>query len=147
VRVEFYQPSEKRRSCAWVAVRGRRTLVSGSVMAVGESIPHDVVQYVIEAATGYEHGFWGLVAKGATFKSTGRKRTKPGRAVIAAHRQELIDSGRLAGEQLASWHRGETTPVTAALTAAWEQWRDLAPGDRLVFEWPAAAGHTTHART
>jgi hypothetical protein len=140
VRVEFYKPSEKRRSCAWEATRGKRTVVPGTFMGVGNSIPHDLAQYVIEAATGYKLGFWGLVAKGATFKSTGRKRTKPGRAVIAEHRQELIDSEQLAGEHLARWHNGETTPVTEALRTAFGQWRALAIGERLVFEWPSPHG-------
>jgi hypothetical protein len=38
-------------------------------MGYGRDLPHDLAQYVIEAATGYEQGFWGLVAMGATFKS------------------------------------------------------------------------------
>ena len=140
MRVEFHKPSEKRRLCAWEAYRGNRTIVPGSTMGVGESIPHDLAQYVIEAATGYQHGFWGLVALGATFKSTGRKRTKPGRAVIAEHRAELIESEALAGEHLTSWAKGESTPVTDALTTAFEQWRELELGDRLVFEWPSPTG-------
>ena len=56
-------------------------------MGVGRSLPHDLAQYVIEAATGYTHGFWGLLALGATYKTTGRKITKPGRAVIVAESQ------------------------------------------------------------
>jgi hypothetical protein len=84
--------------------------------------------------------FWGLLARGATFKSTGRKRTKPGRAVIAEHRAELIDSEALAGRHLGEWHAGVTTPVTQALDAALDQWRQLAVGDRLVFEWPSPRG-------
>ena len=140
MRVEFFKPSEKRRSCAWTAFRGKRTVVPGTVMAVGGGLPHDLAQYVIEAATRYEHGFWGLVAMGATFKSTGRKRTKPGRAVIADHRQQLIDSEALAGAHLAQWAAGAATPVTAALNAADRRWRALQIGERLVFEWPSATG-------
>jgi hypothetical protein len=141
VRVEFYQPSQKRRMCAWVAYRGQRTVVPGSHMAAGAGIPHDLAQYVIEASTAYANGFWGLLNKGATFKSTGRKRTKPGRAVIAAHRAELTDSEALAGRHLAEWHAGAATPVTQALDAALDQWRQLTLGDRLVFEWPSPHGH------
>jgi hypothetical protein len=140
VRVEFYKPSEKRGLCAWEARRGKRTVVPGTVMGVGTSLPHDLAQYVIEAATRYRHGFWGLLEMGATFKTTGRKRTRPGRAVIAAHRAELIGSEGLAGEHLTRWAKGESTPVTQALTTALEQWRDLAVGDRLVFEWPSPMG-------
>ncbi|MDQ6614797.1 MAG: hypothetical protein M3083_08635 [Actinomycetota bacterium] len=33
---------------------------------------------------------WGLVAQGATFKSTGRKVTRPGQHVIVEHRADLM---------------------------------------------------------
>lgn len=145
VRVEFYKPSEKHRLCAWEATRPKRIVVAGTVMAAGASIPHDLAQYVVEAATGFEHGFWGLVARGATFKSTQRRRTKPGRAVIAAHRDDLVQSEVLAGEHLQRWRNGEATPVTEALTAATRQWDELRIGDRLVFTWPGATGTIVRA--
>jgi hypothetical protein len=109
-------------------------------MAVGRRLPHDLAQYVVEAGTGYANGFWGLIAKGATFKSTGRKRTKPGRAVIVEHRAELIDSEVLAGRHLRAWGEEEATPVTEALDAAHDQWQQLLLGERLVFEWPSSHG-------
>jgi hypothetical protein len=145
VRVEFFKPSEKRAACAWVAFRGRRSVVPGTHMAVGRSLPHDVAQYVIEAATGYAHGFWGLLALGATYKTTGRKVTKPGRAVIVTHRAELVASEVLAGEHLHHWATGRATPVTDALDAAFEQWRALSMAERLVFEWPAPRGRIVAA--
>ena len=115
MHVEFYRNDEAKVS-GWDAVRGKRTRVPGSTMALGRGvISHDLAQYVIEAATGYEHGFWGLLAAGATFKSTGRRRTKPGREVIAAHRAELIASEQLAGLHLTDWQQGRSTSVTAAL--------------------------------
>ena len=109
-------------------------------MAAGKGIPHDLAQYVIEAATGYENGFWDLVAKGATFKSTGRRKTKPGRAVIADHRSELAGAENLAGLHLALWKAGDPSPVSDALSRALEQWNGLSEGDRLVFEWPSSTG-------
>jgi hypothetical protein len=109
-------------------------------MAVGRDIPHDLAQYVIEAAAGYHNGFWDLVAKGATFKSTGRRRTKPGRAVIAEHREDLAWSERLAGLHLHLWKAGQTGPVTSALDRAFTQWHVLQRGQRLVFDWPCAEG-------
>lgn len=140
MRVEFYRNDEARVT-GWDAVRGKRTRIPGTVMALGRgTIPHDLAQYVIEAATGYENGFWGLLAKGATFRSTGRKRTKPGRAVIATYRDDLADSERLAAMHLAHWHYGASTPVTHALTRADEQFRSLGPGDRLSFTWPSYDG-------
>jgi hypothetical protein len=109
-------------------------------MAAGKDIPHDLAQYVIEAAAGYHNGFWDLVAKGATFKSTGRRRTKPGRAVIADHREDLAGSEKLAGLYLQLWKAGEAGPVASALDRALTQWQRLQTGQRLVFDWPSAEG-------
>src|SRR3984957_11184653 len=126
MRVSFVKLDNKGRGgCRWDAVRGKRTKVPGTTMAVGRDIPHDLAQYVIEAATGCRNGFWGLVARGATFKSTGRRRTKPGRAIIAAHRADLAGSEKLAGAHLAAWRAGAQNDVTAALDRAFEQWRQL----------------------
>ena len=142
MRVEFTSPSERHRLCAWTAYRGKgeRSVVPGSVMAAGAGLPHDVGQYVVEAATGLRTGFWGLVERGATFKSTGRRMTKPGRALVVAHRAELDDAERIAGEHLARWHAGDVTAVPRLLTAALDAWRSLETGDTLVFHWPAPTG-------
>ena len=140
MRVEFYRNDEAR-IAGWDAYLGKRRHVPGSMMALGRGdISHDLAQYVIEAATGYRNGFWGLVAAGATFKSTGRRRTKPGRAVIAAHRSELVASEELAGRHLADWKLGRSTPVTAALSRAAAQFQALGPHERIVFEWPSSQG-------
>jgi hypothetical protein len=109
-------------------------------MAREKGIPHDLAQYVIEAGTGYRGGFWDLVSKGATFKSTGRRRTKPGRAVIAEHRVELAAAERLAGEHMQRWKVGEGSDVTAALTRARNQWSGLSLDECLIFEWPSTKG-------
>jgi hypothetical protein len=109
-------------------------------MAVGRDIPHDLAQYVIEAAAGYRNGFWDLLSKGATFKSTGRRRTKPGRAVIALHRDDLAGSEKLAGLHLHLWKARHAGPVTSALDRAFAQWQALQPEQRLVFDWPCAEG-------
>jgi hypothetical protein len=109
-------------------------------MAVGQDIPHDLAQYVIEASVGYRNGFWDLVSQGATFKSTGRRRTKPGRAVIAEHRQDLAGSERLAGLHLHLWKARQAGPVATALDRAFGHWQELQTGQRLVFDWPSAEG-------
>jgi hypothetical protein len=142
VHVVFTRIENKGRPlCRWDAVRNRGIVVPGTSMgAGGTDLPHDLAQYVIEAATGYPNGFWGLVAKGATFKTTGRKRTKPGRAVIAEHRAELLESEQLAARHLVSWRAGATTPVTDALDRALDQWTTLPPDQRIHFEWPSPAG-------
>jgi hypothetical protein len=109
-------------------------------MAVGKDIPHDLGQYVIEAATGYGHGFWGLVARGATFKSTGRRQTKPGRALIATHRGDLLGAEHLAGLHLALWKANQSNAVSRALDRAFAQWQALRTDERLVFHWPSEKG-------
>jgi hypothetical protein len=139
VRVEFRKQDHKGTLLAsWQATRAKRTVVPDSVMAAGKGLPHDVAQYVIEAATGYQGGFWDLVSRGATFKSTGRKRTRPGRALIAANRPELAGAEKLAGTHTAQWRAGRPSAVTDALQRALEQWRDLTDDQRLVFDWPSA---------
>jgi len=113
-------------------------------MAAGRGIPHDLAQYIIEASTGYRHGFWELVAKGATFNSIGRRRTKPGRALIAQHRAELAGAEQLAGLHLAQWQAGRASLVSDSLNRALVQWKDLAAHQRLVYEWPSASGTVTN---
>lgn len=143
VQVTFRKLDTKGRTlCRWDAVRNRRVRVPGTTMGAGDgsTLPHDLTQYVIEAATGYRNGFWELVAKGATFKTTGRRRTRPGRAVIAEHRAELLKSEQHAQRHTATWLAGERTPVTEALDRALEQWRALDEHHVLVFAWPSASG-------
>ena len=142
MRVAFFIHDPQKRISGWEAVIGKRRRVPGSFMggARRDQLPHDLLQYIVEAGTGCEHGFWGLVAKGATFRSTGRRLTKPGRALIARHRAELQAAEYLPNEHLAAWHAGERTPIAAALEAAGRQWAAMSVGDRLVFRWPSMDG-------
>ena len=145
MRVEFFVADERKRISGWTATRGKRTRVPGSAMAYGNGAPHDLVQFVIEAATGTAFGFWGLVAVGATFKSTGRKRTKPGRALIADHRTDLSAAEELANRHVAAWKSGVRSEVTRHLAAADDAWRSLRLGDTLVFDWPSPTGRIVRA--
>ncbi|HVU60640.1 MAG TPA: hypothetical protein VHD58_03180 [Mycobacteriales bacterium] len=140
MRVAFYRDDEAR-VAGWNAVRGKRTRIPGTVMALGRGdISHDLAQYVVEAATGYQTGFWGLLSRGATFRSTGRKRTQPGRALIVEHRADLDKAEQLAALHIAAWRAGERNPVAAALTAAANQFSSLQPGEQLVYDWPGVTG-------
>ncbi len=104
-------------------------------MAAGGDIPHDLATFVIEEALGLEHGFWGCVADGATFKTLGRKRTPQGKTVIARHVADLDDAERRVNEVYFAWRRGEPTPVGAALDETLAQWRALPDDGELVLEW------------
>jgi hypothetical protein len=148
VRVTFARIENKGRTiCRWDAVRGKRTRVPGTAMAAGRDIPHDLAQYVIEATAQFPDGFWGLLSRGATFKSTGRRRTRPGRAVIAAHRPGLVQAEHLAGLHLGLWRARQPGPVAAALDQALAQWQTLETGELLVFDWPGAEGRIERPAT
>lgn len=140
MRVAFYRDDENRVT-GWNAVRGKRTRIPGTVMALGRGdISHDLAQYVVEAATGYQTGFWGLLSRGATFRSTGRKRTQPGRALIVAHRDDLDQAEQIAAIHIAGWRSGKDDPVSYALRAAASQFSSLGRGEELVYEWPSTLG-------
>jgi len=134
--VTFSKLTERRLSY-WEAVRGKRTRIPGSAMALGRGdMPHDLSQLVVEAATGMTDGFWGSIAQGATFKSTGRKRTSAGRAVIAKNRKALAEAERLAGQHLASWRSGRKDAVTRELERIDEIWRSVPAEGSLTILWP-----------
>jgi hypothetical protein len=136
VQVRFFKLVE-RRLATWQAVRGKRTRVDGPTMALGRGdLPHDLTQYIVEAAVGVDHGFWGCVADGASFRSIRRRRTKPGRAVIVAHRSELDASERLVAEHLSRHANGQPTPASEPLDRIGRAWRDLGDGEWLTLRWP-----------
>jgi len=136
MQVTFWKLVEKRAS-TWEAVRGKNIRVPGATMALGRGdLPHDLTQLVVEATLGISDGFWGLVAAGATFRSTGRKRTRPGRAIIAAHRQGLANAEQVVGVHVRAWRSGQPTPAGQALTTFEDLWRSLDDGGVVQVEWP-----------
>jgi hypothetical protein len=146
VQVAFLIFDPEKRISGWEATIGKRSRVRSHMGgARPDQLPHDLLQYVVEAEAGYKHGFWDLVSKGATFRSTDRRRTKPGRALIAQHRAEIKAAEGLPNAHVAAWRAGERTPVTSALDKAARQWTALAVGDRLVFRWPSTEGVIEHA--
>jgi hypothetical protein len=91
---------------------------------------------VVEATLGLEHGFWGLLAKGATFKSVpGRRRTQPGQELIRAHREELAGVERLVNARVTAWRMGAVTPAAPALESMLARWRALRDGEELRLVW------------
>jgi hypothetical protein len=92
--------------------------------------------FVIEGGLGLRHGFWGLIAEGATFNSMRKRRTREGRAVIAAHRAELESAeARVHAEEHQLEHGGDS-PLRAEWDAMVARWAALPVGGTLELEWP-----------
>jgi hypothetical protein len=108
-------------------------------MASGRDLPHDLAHFVIESILGLQLGFWGLVAKGASFKSVaGRRRTRPGRRLISAHSEALSLAEYLVNLHFRSWRMGLSSPAGPALDAMYNRWRALGMGEELLLKWPLA---------
>jgi hypothetical protein len=135
----MFSKSDDGRLCSWRAELPKHGRLQGSTMAARAShtdLPHDLAQFVVEAALGLEEGFWNLVANGATFKSLGRRPTKPGRQLIADHRAELNQAEGIVNAHVEAWRDGNPTPLGPALDAMLARWRALQVGEELVVEWP-----------
>lgn len=123
------------RGCAWTALRPPRSIVPGPTMAAGGDLPHDLYTFVIEDALDLEHGFWGCVAAGATFRTLGRKRTPQGRAVIARHLDDLDAAEARVNEIYFAWRAGTTTDLDDDLDRMLARWRALPDGGELAVDW------------
>ena len=139
MRVAFFKVDEGR-LCGWTATRHGQRPFAGPTMASGRDLPHDLAHFVVEEALGLTVGFWGLVAKGATFASVpGRRRTRPGRALIREHQAELVRTEGIVYAHMSAWRAGTPTRVGRALTSMLERWQALRVGDELRVEWPMGA--------
>ena len=107
-----------------------------SHMAAGAGLPHDLATFAVERALGLPGGFFNMTAHGAVFRSSGRRRTRPGRAVVLANREALEDAERVVHEHQDRWARGLPTPAGTALREAAERWSALAPGQAFEEPWP-----------
>ena len=147
MRVTFYKVDEGR-LCGWTAAPPRRRPFMGTTMASGRDLPHDLAQFVVERELGLGHGFWGVLARGGSFKSVpGRRPTQPGRQIIRAHRAELEEAEALVNAQVGAWKAGRVTPTSAALDTMLVQWRDLAVGHELHLDWPVQVQGSRRARS
>jgi hypothetical protein len=110
-------------------------------MPIGRGvIPHDLVHLATEARLGLEFGFWGLLARGATFRrGTDRRRTRPGRALIAEHRPDLLQAEALGNAHHQAWLAGRPTPVGATFDRLARLWEALPDGGALGVDWPTLA--------
>ena len=117
---------------AWAHDR-RPFRVSG--MAGTAGLPHDLSTFAVEQALGLAGGFFNLTAHRATFRSSGLRPTRPGRAVIAAHRLELDAAERAVHGAEGAWRRGEAPAGATALDRVDQLWHDLAPGEHAELIW------------
>ena len=130
----------KRGLCTWTAYPPKRRPVSAVSGGVGRGlIPHDLAQLVIERELGHTFGFWGSLAAGASFRSLvrgGRKRTRPGVAVLREHLREIDEAEHAFHRHLGHWLRGEDTPARAGLDDALHAWRSIAENEHFEVEFP-----------
>ena len=106
-----------------------------SHMAGASRIPHDLATFVIEQQLSLAGGFFNLVAHGAVFRSSGRRITRPGRAVIVANRAALDEAERAVNEVQSQWEANLPTRSGLCLTEADERWRALDPGAGFELAW------------
>ena len=130
MQIAFYKVDEGR-LCAWTATCPKRRRFQGTTMASGRNLPHDLAQFVVESTLGLLHGFWGLLANGATFESVPRRRTKPGRQDHKA----LTATEHVVNSHVTAWRTGATTPAGSALDAMLARRRALPVGEELRAEW------------
>ena len=104
-------------------------------MAAGGDLPHDLYTFVIEDALDLQHGFWGCVAAGATFKTLGRRRTPQGKAVIDRHLDELRVAEAWVNEIYSAWRAGQPTELDEALNSMLDRWRALPEHGDLIAAW------------
>ena len=132
MKVTFHK---RGRGCGWTALRPPRSVVPGPTMAAGGDLPHDLYTFVIEDALEIEHGFWGCIAAGATFKTLGRKRTPQGKAVIARHLDDLDAAEARVNEIYFAWREGKPTELTDELDEMLARWRAVPDGGDLALVW------------
>lgn len=132
--------------CSWTAYPPKRRPISGIGGVAGRGLPHDLAQFLVERELGHRYGFWGCLADGATFRSlvkSGRKRTRPGAAVIAEHVDDLDAAKADANLHVGIWRDGGATPLGPLLTEVRQRWLDLPSGGEmdLVFTPVLGSGH------
>ena len=123
----------------WEAVRPTRGRVVGGYMPIGKGrIPHDLGHMATEAHFGIADGFWGLLARGATFDHGTRQRpTRPGRQLIRDHRTDLQRAEALGNHHHFAWSRGEATEVRPTFDRLARHWHDVPEGGTLTIRWPS----------
>ena len=139
--VTFHKVSSPTPTAWWEAERATGGKVRGGHMPIGKGvIPHDLGHLATEGHLGIDDGFWGLLARGATFRrGTDARATKPGRALVAQHRAELQRAEVLGNHHQFAWLAGEPTEVGPTFDALAQRWSALPDGGTLTLQWPTLA--------
>ena len=136
--VTFHKVDGRSPYAWWDAVRPTRGRVTGGYMPIGRGrIPHDLGHMITEAHFEISDGFWGLLARGATFKQgTQQRPTKPGRLLVREHRAALAAAEALGNEHHFAWARGEPTPVGPTFDRFARHWDATPDGGTMTVRWP-----------
>lgn len=137
--VTFHKVQAPRPLAWWEAVRPTGGRTRGGWMPIGRGrIPHDLAHLACEGHLGIDHGFWGLLARGATYRrGTDRTPTQPGRQLVRRHRSELDRAERIGNEHHFAWLAGGATPVAATFERFERRWSALSDGGTLTVAWPS----------
>jgi hypothetical protein len=139
-------------------------------------VPHDIAHLVVEDELGLEHGVWGILAAGGLFRGAsvraGRQRphaARRGQEILRASVEQLnqaevltravcdlalagsADLARLRAATGRRWWSPTATDDALArairrLSAAGEQWAELAAGESLRGSWTQASSRRRAAR-
>jgi hypothetical protein len=146
--ITFHKVLSPRPHAWWEAERRTGGIIRGGYMPIGRGvIPHDLVHFATEAHFGIEDGFWGLLARGATFKrGTDRRETRPGRELVAQNRAGLNVAEHWGNAHHTLWVDGKPTPVSSTFNRLAEQWSALPDKGTLTVYWPTSAPRRAIAR-
>jgi hypothetical protein len=136
--VTFHRVDGSSPSAWWEAVRPTRGRFRGGYMPIGRGrIPHDLGHMATEAHLGIRDGFWGLLARGATFDhGTQQRPTRPGRQLIRDNRAALNAAEKLGNSHHFAWANGQPTPVAATFDRLAKLWERVLDGGTLTLRWP-----------
>lgn len=136
--VTFHKVGTQRPSAWWEAVRRSGGTVTGGHMPIGRGvIPHDLAHLATEAVLQLPNGFWGLLARGATYRhGTQQRPTRTGRSLVRDHRRELREAEALGNHHHGTWVEGGSTPVGPTFDHLAQRWNELPVGGSLAVHWP-----------
>ena len=137
--VTFHKVDGRSPHAWWEAVKTTRGRVTGGYMPTGRGrIPHDMAHMATEAELEIDHGFWGLLARGATYHHGTRQRpTEPGRRIIRENRAALGAAEALGNEHHFAWAQGNPTPIASTFDRLAALWESTPDGATLTVQWPS----------